>query len=204
MVCALYASTPISVHAFNSIITYEVSRTMASKAKSTVVLSLCLLFWIGLFVTGSTVPSDNVLQGLIGEGIPFYTRALHLFGFIFTWTWSNILLLCCFSSLVGEYGREAMSRRKVTPNPQVALVRGFFIFLAMATGQLVIVGTISLPPSLIEEAVNPQDPSVVNPAQYFRIATFCSFLNILIGFSPRMFTNLLNRVEMLAGEEVEG
>ena len=176
---------------------------MASQAKSTIVLSLCLLFWLGLFVAGSTIPSDNVLQGLIGEGVPMPKRAMHLGSFIFTWTWSNILLLCCFASLVGEYGREAMSRRRVIPNPQVALVRGFFIFLAMATGQLVIVGTISLPPSLLEGAVNPQDPSVVNPAQYFRIATFCSFLNMLIGFSPRMFTNLLSRVEALAGEDVE-
>ncbi|MFK7848539.1 MAG: hypothetical protein AB8G77_24850 [Rhodothermales bacterium] len=175
---------------------------MASKAKSTIVLSLCLMFWLGLFVAGSTIPSDNVLQGLIGEGVALEKRALHLVGFIFTWTWSNILLLCCFASLVGEYGREAMSRRRIVPNPQVALVRGFFFFLAMATGQLVIVGTISLPPSLIEEAVTPQDPSVVNAAQYFRIATFCSFLNMLIGFSPRMFTNLLKRVEMLSGEDV--
>lgn len=176
---------------------------MASKASSTIILSLSLLFWIALFVAGSTIPSDNVLQGVLGEGVPVGKRLLHLLGFVFTWTWSNILLLCCFASLVGEYGREAMSRRKIIPNPQVALVRGFFIFLAMAAGQLVIVGTISLPPSLIEEAVGPEDPSIVNAAQYFRIATFCSFLNMLIGFSPKMFTNLLNRVEMLAGEEAD-
>ncbi|MEM8488414.1 MAG: hypothetical protein AAF564_22895, partial [Bacteroidota bacterium] len=73
----------------------------------------------------------------------------------------------------------------------------------LRTGFGVIVGTISLPPSLIEEAVGPEDPSIVNAAQYFRIATFCSFLNMLIGFSPKMFTNLLNRVEMLAGEEAD-
>ncbi|MEM8488387.1 MAG: hypothetical protein AAF564_22755, partial [Bacteroidota bacterium] len=102
---------------------------MASKASSTIILSLSLLFWIALFVAGSTIPSDNVLQGVLGEGVPVGKRLLHLLGFVFTWTWSNILLLCCFASLVGEYGREAMSRRKIIPNPQVALVRGFFIFL---------------------------------------------------------------------------
>lgn len=174
---------------------------MASNGKSTFILSLCLLAWIGLFVAGSTIPSDNVLQGVMGEGIPLGRRMLHLLGFVFTWTWSNILFLSCFASLVGEYGREAISKHKLTPHPQVALVRAFFVFLALVTGQLVIVGTISLPPSLIEEAVTPKDPSVVNPAQYFRIATFCSFLNMLIGFSPRMFTNILNKVEALSGEE---
>ncbi len=174
---------------------------MASTAKSTFVLCLCLLSWIGLFVAGSTIPSDDVLQGLIGTGISPGIRLIHLAGFVFTWTWSNILFLCCFASLVGEYGREAVNKHRIIPNPQVALVRAFFIFLAMVTGQLVIVGTISLPPSLLEEAVSPKDPSVVNPAQYFRIATFCSFLNMLIGFSPRMFTNILNKVEALSGED---
>jgi hypothetical protein len=158
--------------------------------------------WIVFFVAGSAVPSDDLLQRVMTEGAGLRTRALNMVGFVFTWTWSNIIWLCCFSTLVGEYGREALGRKGV-PNPLAALVRGFFIFLAMATGQLVIAGTLSLPPSLLEEAVNPENPIVVSSGQYFRIATFCSFVGFFVGFSPRIFTSLLNRVEMLAGEEVE-
>ena len=171
---------------------------MKAKTVSTVVLGLGLFLWISMFVAGSAVPSDELMRLIRGEEVELYLRIGSLFGFVFTWTWSNIFWLCCISSVLGEYGREAMSP-KGTSNPQAALVRGFFIFLAMATGQLVIVGTISLPPSLLEGAVTPDDPSVVSPGQYFRIATFCSFLSFFVGFSPKIFTSLLKRVENMAG-----
>lgn len=168
--------------------------------KSALVLAICLLLWILFFVAGSAVPSDDLLQRAVAEGARPRTRILNMLGFVFTWTWSNIIWLCCFSTLVGEYGREALGRKGM-PNMVAALVRGFFIFLAMATGQLVIAGTLSMPPSLLEEAVNPNNPVVVSPGQYFRIATFCSFVGFFVGFSPRIFTSLLNRVERMAGEE---
>ena len=174
---------------------------MSSNKKSTFILAGCLLFWITLFVAGSAVPSDNLLRRAIDTELALRIRLLNMLGFVVTWTWSNILGLCCFASLVGEYGREAMSKRVFTPNPQAALVRGFFIFLAMAAGQLVIVGTISLPPTLTQDGVSADAPHIVSAAQYFRIATFCSFLGFFVGFSPRVYTSLLNKVERMAGEE---
>lgn len=173
---------------------------MKSKTVSTIVLGLGLFLWISLFVAGSAVPSDELMKLIRGEDITLLKRAAGLVGFVFTWTWSNIFWLCCISSVLGEYGRNAMSPGGTT-NPQAALIRGFFIFLALATGQLVIVGTISLPPSLLEGAVTPEDPSVVSPGQYFRIATFCSFLAFFVGFSPKLFTSLLKRVENMASSE---
>lgn len=174
---------------------------MNSKVVSTVVLGLGLFLWISLFVAGSAVPSDELLKLIKGEDNSTLLRAGGLVGFVFTWTWSNIFWLCCISSVLGEYGRDAMSPGR-PPNPQAAMIRGFFIFLALATGQLVIVGTISLPPSLLEGAnVTPEDPSIVSPGQYFRIATFCSFLSFFVGFSPKIFTSLLKRVENMAGGE---
>ena len=170
---------------------------MTQKTVSTLVLIFGLFLWISFFVAGSTVPSDELMKLVTGSGIPLGQRVLSLIGFVFTWTWSNIFWLCCFASLIGEYGREAM-RPKGAVNAQAALIRGFFIFLAIATGQLVIVGTISLPPSLLEGATVQDDPSVVSPGQYFRIATFCSFLSFFVGFSPKIFTALLSRVEHLA------
>lgn len=173
---------------------------MKPSFRSTLVLVIGLFFWISFFVAGSAVPSDELMQVIRAAGSPWYLRLAGLIGFVCTWTWSNIFWLCCLSSVLGEYGREAM-RPKKGANPQSALIRGFFIFLAMATGQLVIVGTISLPPSLLEGAAAPDDPSVVSPGQYFRIATFCSFLSFFVGFSPRVFTSLLKRVENMAGSE---
>lgn len=174
---------------------------MPTSRTSTLALAVFLLLWIGLFVLGSAVPSDNLLRHVLNETHPFHIRGINLFGFIFTWTWSNILWLCCLASLVGEYGRGTMAPVSAPPHPTAALVRGFFIFLAMATGQLVIVGTISLPPSLIENAGLAPDPSVVSPGQYFRIATFCSFLSFFVGFKPSVFTSFLSRVERFAAEE---
>ena len=156
--------------------------------------------WITLFVAGSAVPSDALMKNVTAENVSLMKRLGSLLGFVFTWTWSNIFWLCCISSVLGEYGRDAMNPGGIT-NAHAALIRGFFIFLAMATGQLVIVGTISLPPSLLEGAVTPEDPSVVSPGQYFRIATFCSFLSFFVGFSPKIFTSLLKRVENMASNE---
>ena len=173
---------------------------MKPKTVSTFVLGLGLFLWISLFVAGSAVPSDELMVIIRGEDVSLLKRIAGLFGFVLTWTWSNIFWLCCVSSVLGEYGRDAMSPVRGT-NPQAALIRGFFIFLAMATGQLVIVGTISLPPSLLEGAVAPEDPSVVSPGQYFRIATFCSFLSFFVGFSPKVFTSLLKRVENMASTD---
>ena len=168
--------------------------------KSTLVLILGLFLWLCFFVAGSSVPSDELMQLIRSADVPWYQRVASLVGFVFTWTWGNIFWLCCLSSVLGEYGREAMGPKRGV-NPQAALIRGFFIFLTLATGQLVIVGTISLPPSLLEGAATPDDPSVVSPGQYFRIATFCSFLSFFVGFSPKVFTSLLKRVENMAGSE---
>jgi hypothetical protein len=174
---------------------------MATSKTSALALALFLLLWIGFFVVGSAVPSDNLLKIVLDPGAVTTHRALGLLGFVFTWTWSNILWLCCLSSLVGEYGRGTVAGSAAQPHPTAAMVRGFFIFLAMATGQLVIVGTISLPPSLIENGGMATDPSVVSPGQYFRIATFCSFLSFFVGFKPSLFTSFLSRVERFAAEE---
>lgn len=173
---------------------------MNSKTVSSIVLGLGLFLWITLFVAGSVVPSDELMKFILAEDLSFLKRISGLLGFVFTWTWSNIFWLCCISSVLGEYGRDAMNPGRTT-NPQAALIRGFFIFLALATGQLVIVGTISLPPSLLEGAVTPEDPSVVSSGQYFRIATFCSFLSFFVGFSPKIFTSFLKRVENMASSE---
>ena len=173
---------------------------MKTKTVSSLVLGFALFLWITLFVAGSSVPSDELMKLIRGADVSLVKRIGGLIGFVFTWTWSNIFWLCCTSSVLGEYGREAMSPGSGT-NMQSALIRGFFIFLAMATGQLVIVGTISLPPSLLEGAVTSEDPSVVSPGQYFRIATFCSFLSFFVGFSPKIFTSLLKRVENMASSE---
>ena len=173
---------------------------MNSKTVSTIVLGLGLFLWISLFVAGSAIPSDELMKLIQEEEASIWKRLGGLIGFVFTWTWSNIFWLCCISSVLGEYGRDAMTPGRAT-NPQAALIRGFFIFLALATGQLVIVGTISLPPSLLEGAVTSEDPSVVSPGQYFRIATFCSFLSFFVGFSPKIFTSLLKRVENMASNE---
>ena len=116
-----------------------------------------------------------------------------------SWTWSNVLALCCLSALVGEYGRDAMATRKSTPNPQAAIVRGFFIFLAMAAGQLVIAGNISLPQEVVQNPGSARDPLVTSPGQYFRLASFCSLLAFLVGFTPRIFHAFLNGLHRFTG-----
>lgn len=169
------------------------------RAGTTVVLVLSVMGWIGAFVLGIALDAGTYFQRVTAEEATLLQGAWAFVCLTTSWTWSNVLGLCCLSALVGEDGRDAMATRRSSPNPQAAIVRGFFIFLAMAAGQLVIAGNISLPQVVVEGAASAGDPLVTSPGQYFRLASFCSLLAFLVGFAPRIFHAFLNGLHRLTG-----
>jgi hypothetical protein len=151
---------------------------------------LILLGWIMLFVFGATTPSDRFVDE---DG---FSSIINFLGFLACWTWTNVLLLACLASLLGECAREVVKKEGATAVPRAGIARGFFIFLAAATGQLVIVGQVSLPPTFAD-AAGSAAATVVTPGQYFRVATSCSLIAFAASVSPELLRSMLDAVTSL-------
>jgi hypothetical protein len=69
-----------------------------------------------------------------------------------------------------------------------AFIRGFFIFLLLIAGQLVIAGTIDL-----------DNPSEVGIPQYFRLFATASLLSFVIGYRPDTVLNFIEKLSNRTG-----
>lgn len=173
-------------------------------ARSTLILVTGIFLWVLFFVFGITLDAGSYFTKISGPDSGIWTVVGSVFGFFLSWTWSNLVMLCCLAALVGEVGRDAMANGKGKPNLRGAMVRGFFIYLAITAGQLVIAGNISLPKEALESVTNGSSitsPLVTTPSQYFRLASFCSLVAFLVGFTPKLFTSILNSVSRMTGTD---
>ncbi len=169
--------------------------------RETSFLIVLALFWIGTMVLGVALDSGVYFQKLANENLAFIERVSALITIIFTYTWSNIFLLCCLAALIGEIGRVA----NLGENPKIklAIIRGFFIFLLVTGGQLIIAGNISLPANVAPEG-GAVGPMVTSVGQYFRLASFCSLMAFLVGFTPSWFDALLDRLKRVSSAADQG
>jgi hypothetical protein len=104
----------------------------------------------------------------------------------------NLALLCAASGVLGAYGNRANlhdeeTRRPPsdTSNPYIsALLRGFFVYLIMISGLL-----------LLDDAPfsNP------TPGQYIRLAGLLSLFSFVVNYNPTVFSKLL----MIAAERIQ-
>lgn len=146
-------------------------------------LVVALLTWILFFVIGITANSTRYLNELYDQ-FSMFTAV----GFVTSWTWTNVLCLACFASLVGEWGRTCVEKRP--PRLGGALARAFFIYLALISGQLLFGGGLPIPGAEQLDAV----AGNTTQWQYFRVATFVSLLAFMVGYSPGFFASLLTRL----------
>lgn len=112
----------------------------------------------------------------------------------------NLAWICAASSTLGAFGNRAnlsddqISRRfRDLSNPYVsAVLRGFFIYLFMLSGLLLL-----------------DDAPFSNPApgQYVRLAGFLSLFSFLVSYQPRLFSVLIvwafQRIQVREGETEE-
>lgn len=148
-------------------------------------INMFLIFiWLFFFIIGVTVDSSGFRKDLFKLEGNLIDWALALSGIFLTWTWSNILVLCCIASMVGECARVSQSDPRKLPNFQGSVVRGFFIYLTVVTGQIVIVGSIPGPETSVDVGIG----------QYFRVASFSSFISFIVGYNPLFFKTFANRM----------
>ena len=156
-----------------------------------VVFFILLLLWVSLFSIGSIVDAGKYVPLINDSEASISTKILSFFGFLTTWTWSNILGLCCVASMLGEYGRISMNKR-LKINLMAALVRGFFIFLFLTAGQLLITGTLPLPKEVFDAAAS--ELQTTNRGSYRRIGGICSLFGFIVGYHPDFFKSMLDKL----------
>jgi hypothetical protein len=152
--------------------------------------------WIVLFGVGILIDTAPYRAAIGSSGATVRTWIVVLFAFLPL----NLVWLCAVSSLLGAFGNRAnltndRAGRKLRDNDNpylAALIRGFFAYLFLISGLLLL-----------------DDQPFTNPAaaQYVRLAGFLSLLSFVISYQPRFFNTLIvwafHRIEARegAGEE---
>jgi hypothetical protein len=197
---------------------FQVRAVPKLKKSECVAVVLIFFFWLSLFAGGIIVDtrpsrcliSEAGVKALEGEvnynkspcnvqGDPNVLKMLKASGIVLFWFLPiNIALICTSAGVLGTFGNRAdladdMSARpsQDNTNPYIsAVLRGFFVYLIMISGLLLL-------------DVNPfSDPS---PGQYIRLAGFLSLFGFVLNYQPRLFREIViwafNRIEQ---REVSG
>jgi hypothetical protein len=165
---------------------------------------LVFVLWLGLFTGGITIDTRPARCLISVEGVKALEREsayrqnpcdqyavvtktmlLIASGKILLWFLPvNIALICAGAGLLGAVGNRANLSDDAPPrlsqdnsNPYIsALLRGFFVYLIMTSGLLLL-------------DVNPfSDPS---PAQYIRLAGFLSLFSFVLSYQPSLFREMV-------------
>jgi hypothetical protein len=157
-----------------------------------VAVSVCSLFgWLALFSGGLIIGTEPYRKALGNPDLQLaFFDLLRHWSIVFTcYTLTNVALLCCFASLLGACGRRAKlevyeeAEESAVGNQYVAsLIRGFFIYLVLLSGVLILFD---------------QPFSAPSQQQYLRLAGFVSLLSFLVGYNPHLFARLLARIAEL-------
>jgi hypothetical protein len=151
---------------------------------------VAFLLWLVLFAGGVCIDSSPYRQAIAGAG-PEINIFVAWFVVVAVYTPTNIALLSVFAGLLGALGAHArLFRRKREgqqegPPPWLdqvnpflsALLRGFFVYLAVISGILVLIENPFAAPT---------------PDQYIRLAGFISVLSFIVSYDPRIFGKLVD------------
>ncbi len=154
-----------------------------------VIVSLGALFgWLTLLISGITVGTQPFIDGirnLTAHG--FWEVFGSLVVILLCHTVSNVALLCCLAAFLGVIASRAVGRSNMnvqTPYERMgvyvaAVTRGFFVFLVIQSGSILL-----------------SDQAFTNLTleRYVRLAGLSSLFSFAIGYNPRLFGELLDRV----------
>jgi hypothetical protein len=121
-------------------------------------------------------------------------RAREFFLLLICSPWTNLLILGCLSSVIGELSRRLLLGARQAPQVQSAFVRGFFILLAMMASQLVILGmpgTTAIPDEALRDQPLYAD---IGLKRSFRLAAFASLLSLLVSLKPSLIRVLIEHI----------
>jgi hypothetical protein len=150
-----------------------------------------LSLWVGVFLAGTLVNSQPYRQEFTKlEGGLLHTIAIGL-KVASTYTLTNVCILCLLASLLGMVGAKAQlgpdseeRAKEDRSSPGIsALLRGFFVYLALIAGVMVLSET-------------PTEPS---QNQYVKLAGLMSLVGFVVNYHPALFGRLIAKAFPLAG-----
>ena len=162
------------------------------QGRISIFLGLTIAIWTFTFVFGVTQNSEIFVKKLYDSIFQWA-----LFAYIFSWTWTNVMVLACTASIIGELGKALMKGENARIDS--AIIRGFFIYLMLVGGQLILAGTLSR--SIYDS--NNETIIIITQGQYFRVSTFISLLAFLVGYNPDFFSFLIKKVQSMSGESTK-
>lgn len=145
-------------------------------------LVVALVLWLIVFIAGVTQDSSAALHSLYRS---FFSTSLVVF--IIAWAWTNILFLSCIASVVGELGRTLGDDASVV-RVGFAIARGFFVYLVLISGQLVLAGSLT-------GSEGGVPTFSVNQGLYFRAGILASLVSFAAGYNPGLFLAIIKKVE---------
>lgn len=177
---------------------------------------LVFLFWLALFTGGITVDTRPSRCLISAEGVRALedptkyeknlcdqfsvvtkTMLFRASGITLLWFLPiNLALICASAGVLGTFGNRADLSDDAAPRPSQddtnpyisATLRGFFVYLIMISGLLLL-------------DINPfSNPS---PGQYIRLAGFLSLFGFVVSYQPRLFREIVTwtyrRIEQTEG-----
>jgi hypothetical protein len=163
---------------------------------------IALLTAYGVFLILGTFVQTIGLDKKFADGS---FRAGEVFVMLTCWTWTNILILCCLASVIGELGRRVLLGAREVRSVRGAIVRAFFVFLVIMAAQFIILGTPGATPlgrELVENKVAATHHSEVEDLythvclqHFFRLAAFASLLAFMVAMHPGLVRRILERLE---------
>jgi hypothetical protein len=152
-----------------------------------------IVLWLLVFLAGTVVASAPyraqlaTFEGSAGQIMKNAGMVL------LTYTLTNVALLCLFASMLGMLASRAVltsdaeapaSPPDLTCPRNSALLRGFFVYLALIGGVLV----------LSEKFAEPTQ------GEYVRLAGLISLIAFMVNYQPAICGGLLNRAAKLVGQ----
>jgi hypothetical protein len=153
---------------------------------------VALLTVYGLFLILGTFVHTARLDKDFEQGT-FNSR--EVFVMLTCWTWTNLLILCCLASVIGELGRRVLLGARQAPSVRAALARGFFILLVIMGGQFVILGTPGATAIPVEIIGQDKLYTHICLEHFFRLAAFASLLSLIVALHPDFLRRILGRLE---------
>jgi hypothetical protein len=148
-----------------------------------------IVAWIALVAAGVSIPTKPYID-LLGSATAKPTTlelARAIFVILTCYTFTNVAALCCLAAVVGAIGRSAQIDDVARDDPATDLrtlcisgmIRGFFMFLVILSGTLVLAD---------------QKFDDISIEQYLKLSGLVSVLSFAIGYDPRLFVTLFQRI----------
>ena len=162
----------------------------------TVLLGFTMILWLVVFAAGtivSSAPYRAQLATFEGDAQQIMKNAGMV---LLTYTLTNVALLCLFASMLGMLGAKAiLGPDAEAPNcppertcpTNSALLRGFFVYLTLIAGVLV----------LSERFAEPSQ------SEYVRLAGLVSLISFIVNYRPAVCARLLERAAAVIDQRLQ-